>query len=554
MAPSYHLDDLRSLKLKIDEKAHDLFKEKPGHAELQVTRIFKRRSGKQDEGERNTFVKDLDVCDLSQVKALRHDYSDSTQIYTIRQSRSWTTLNISRDLFEGFMGTHKIMPPFWKHMFTFGRKTEENEFQFPHFSRRHTGAWSKEAVLTHEYAYMLRRVELNGRARTEDDNPWSIRQTAVYHKFSIPNTQKNYPKDIQQKPKRPTSTFLLVAPSENAECEYGRTLKESISEDAGTLTPWNVHRILIADSLRGWMDYMAYLEKCLKKQSNEVLLATVGDEKVNLSPLTDFVINFDDRQALKVIEDQVLDLQVILPGILDAIVELEKEFTGFKPSFTYLPEEESEDLHAVVAEFIEYIREVNMLIERSKALNDMARSTVRLLSDLLSYEEAVSLKKLSIETQIESKSMCHLAEKSTKDAAAVKILTVITLVYLPTTIVANFFSTQFVQTQDDGHMRVATNVWLLAAIAIPLTLLTIGLWWTWVHFTEVKPAPDPLQPGVVTLQRQHSFRSIVSSKKKHKQHDLEKSLAFAQSPTFPPPFRHSPTTTWSSQATTVKLG
>ncbi len=161
-------------------------------------------------------------------------------------------------------------------------------------------------------------------------------------------------------------------------------------------------------------------------------------------------------------------------------------------------------------------------------------------------------------------------EKSTKDAAAVKILTVITLVYLPTTIVAvnnpfnfhltsqltsqNFFSTQFVQTQDDGHMRVATNVWLLAAIAIPLTLLTIGLWWTWVHFTEVKPAPDPLQPGVVTLQRQHSFRSIVSSKKKHKQHDLEKGLAYAQSPTFPPPFRHSPTTTWSSQATTVKLG
>ncbi len=116
------------------------------------------------------------------------------------------------------------------------------------------------------------------------------------------------------------------------------------------------------------------------EQSNEVLLATVGDEKVNLSPLTDFVINFDNRQALKVIEDQVLDLQVILPGILDAIVELEKEFTGFKPSFTYLPEEESEDLHAVVEEFSEYIREVNMLIERSKALNDMARSTARLVN------------------------------------------------------------------------------------------------------------------------------------------------------------------------------
>jgi hypothetical protein len=57
------------------------------------------------------------------------------------------------------------------------------------------------------------------------------------------------------------------------------------------------------------------------------------------------------------------------------------------------------------------------------------------LSDLLSYEEAVALKDLTSETQQESKAMMHLTERSTKDAAAMKILTVITLIYLPTTIV-----------------------------------------------------------------------------------------------------------------------
>jgi hypothetical protein len=60
-------------------------------------------------------------------------------MYTIRQDRSWTTLNISRDLFQGFVQAHNIMPPFWKFMFTFGRKSEENEFQFPHFARRRSG-------------------------------------------------------------------------------------------------------------------------------------------------------------------------------------------------------------------------------------------------------------------------------------------------------------------------------------------------------------------------------------------------------------------------------
>lgn len=71
MAPTYHLDDLQIIERKIHDKAHDLFKVKPGKAQLQVTRISKRISGKQDENQRTVFVKDLDVSDLAQVKELR---------------------------------------------------------------------------------------------------------------------------------------------------------------------------------------------------------------------------------------------------------------------------------------------------------------------------------------------------------------------------------------------------------------------------------------------------------------------------------------------------
>lgn len=76
MAPTYryHLDDLQSLEKKIDEKAHDLFKAKPGHAGFQVTRISKQKIGKRNigESERNVVIRDLDVCDLSAVRALQH--------------------------------------------------------------------------------------------------------------------------------------------------------------------------------------------------------------------------------------------------------------------------------------------------------------------------------------------------------------------------------------------------------------------------------------------------------------------------------------------------
>jgi hypothetical protein len=101
-------------------------------------------------------------------------------------------------------------------------------------------------------------------------------------------------------------------------------------------------------------------------------------------------------------------------------------------------------------------------------------------------------------------------------------------------------------------MQVSHKVWLLAAISLPLTFFTILLWWAWVHFTKVEQTTDPAQPGVVTLQRAHSFRSVVSTKKKKK--DLESGLADSAQSLGSPTFRHTAgTPTWSSEATTVSV-
>lgn len=128
MASFHHLDDIRSLTTKIDSKAHDLFKQMPGHAPLQLRRISPQSP--------DLRTRNVDIWDIPQLQDLASRSEDSTQIYTIRQDRSWTTLNISRDMFEGFMDANQVMPPFWKCMFTFGRKSQENEFEFPGFRKR----------------------------------------------------------------------------------------------------------------------------------------------------------------------------------------------------------------------------------------------------------------------------------------------------------------------------------------------------------------------------------------------------------------------------------
>lgn len=65
------------------------------------------------------------------------------------------------------------------------------------------------------------------------------------------------------------------------------------------------------------------------------------------------------------------------------------------------------------------------------------------LSDLLDYENAKiaeenskALAILAEESREENTAMRALTEKGTKDAAAVKVITLITILFLPTTVVA----------------------------------------------------------------------------------------------------------------------
>ncbi len=60
---------------------------------------------------------------------------------------------------------------------------------------------------------------------------------------------------------------------------------------------------------------------------------------------------------------------------------------------------------------------------------------LRQSSSILDLGNGQSLKLLAEETRKENVTMRKLTEKSTQDAAAIKVLTIITLIYLPTTVV-----------------------------------------------------------------------------------------------------------------------
>ena len=115
------------------------------------------------------------------------------------------------------------------------------------------------------------------------------------------------------------------------------------------------------------------------EQSDRVVLAKIGAEKENLSPLTDFNINFVDRQNLKLLEDSVIDLQIILSTMLSTVSRIRNQCRRCCERHCQ-KEQEVCDCDQIIEEFDEYVKEAEMFVERAKILRDRAKSTAQLVS------------------------------------------------------------------------------------------------------------------------------------------------------------------------------
>ena len=88
---------------------------------------------------------------------------------------------------------------------------------------------------------------------------------------------------------------------------------------------------------------------------------------------------------------------------------------------------------------------------------------------------------LSTATQKQSEYTAAIALETRRDSAAMKTISVVTIVFLPGTFVATLFSMDVFhgQSADGTGVRVASLFWVYWAVTIPLTMLVIASWLLW---------------------------------------------------------------------------
>lgn len=69
------------------------------------------------------------------------------------------------------------------------------------------------------------------------------------------------------------------------------------------------------------------------------------------------------------------------------------------------------------------------------------------------------------------------------EALSMKMIAVMTLIFMPLGTVASIFGSQLIKLKDEEpyHMQVSQDFWLVWLIAVPLTVLVVVIWRVWYH-------------------------------------------------------------------------
>ncbi|KIX08486.1 uncharacterized protein Z518_03142 [Rhinocladiella mackenziei CBS 650.93] len=82
-------------------------------------------------------------------------------------------------------------------------------------------------------------------------------------------------------------------------------------------------------------------------------------------------------------------------------------------------------------------------------------------------------------------SLNYLKEAMKDDSAVMKVIAILTVIFLPPTFIAGFFGMAFFEMNPAGNFEASKKIWIFFATAGPLTVFTLSVWWFWWRWTDV---------------------------------------------------------------------
>ncbi|KUI62025.1 hypothetical protein VP1G_09152 [Cytospora mali] len=362
-------------------------------------------------------------------------------------------LKITRPMLVEILSFHQVMPDYLDFLLIFGLQSQQNDLGFSSFREQTNLTAARETYRIdslarsgkqYQLCYNLKGVTCTFKERLDPiKNQYSIRQAAIYHRFDVVggNTVWIVTKgglDLYNRFKELTGDN--ARPEERSFSTPEECFRSSLS----------AHLLFCYWSTEDWRGYIKWLENMIDDKTKLAVLGPVGKGHHHR------LYTPGDIQDLLLWGEKVTEAITVLEYNVDIMDSLRNFYIGLgsnkdcEPAMTC-----HEDVDIFTNNVSNMIHDFKRQIFRSKAL-------VKLLSDRTELVKQLRIERMNYHME--------------NEAIVVRIITIVTLIYLPATFTSTFFSTDIIKYQGQNSpagkfSQIAMNRWL--EVTIPLSFLTI---------------------------------------------------------------------------------
>ncbi|KAF2864733.1 hypothetical protein BDV95DRAFT_290014 [Massariosphaeria phaeospora] len=387
-------------------------------------------------------------------------------------------LNITRSSLTQILTYHQVMPIYLEFMLVFGAQSDPRDLRFSGFREQNMmKAPTRGPAIPDlgrsgrhfQMSYNLKGVSF--KTKNDDNirlNEWSIRQAAIYHQFDIVfgTTLWIITKgrlDLQQRYKE------LTGPDGRSEDKSFDTLEACFRSSLAA------HDMFGHWATEDWRWYIRWLEDVIDAESAMAIYGPRGPGHAHREYRPYHI------QDLQIWQDKTNEAIMVLESNVEVLGALRRFYNSLLQHADFpeaLKANCKDDLATFTVQLDEIISDFQMQASRAKLLANIISDRRELVVQHLQGQAAERTEQLNRNLE--------------REAIVMRIVTIVTLLYLPATFVSTFFGTDIIKYQDqrDGggipgegtFAPVAMKRWL--QVTLPLTALTLCAAWATYRYTD----------------------------------------------------------------------
>ncbi|KAJ3578537.1 hypothetical protein NPX13_g2028 [Xylaria arbuscula] len=395
---------------------------------------------------------------------------------------SLSALKITQEMFVQILTFHQVMPDYVDFVTAFGLQEKPQDLRFSSFKKQVSLAPSARMQKIAGLARSGQQYQLcyNLKHSTKNtEGGFSIRQAAIYHKFDAVTGKTLWlvtagRRDLHERYKSLTG---------NGANPENKSFDSPVACFRSSLA---AHSMFCAWAIENWRWHIKLfetnLEEAVCSQQQTSLKAALTVEKTGLTVIGprgtgEYHQKYQpgDLQTLQRHEEEVYETLAALEANMRIFNSLHKFYSSLKRNKHFpLRQNVAEYLDLFINQVEDFMSDTEHLVQRAYTLLKTTDGRKQLVVQHFQSQSTENMEKMNSNME--------------KETVLVRIVTIVTLIYLPATFVSltwmekTFFSTDVIKYQngqsDSGSFSYIAMVrWL--QVALPLTTITLLLAWLW---------------------------------------------------------------------------